>query len=99
MGEYFDELIPAFIESTENMVKALPIAVQEHDSSELIRLVHSIKSASANVGAMRLSALAKEMEALARAEELNNAETRIAQLEMEFIRVRAALENSQAQIQ
>lgn len=97
MGEYFDELVPAFISSTSDMMAALSDALAQQDNSELIRLAHSIKSASANVGANILSSIASEMETMARNNRLGDIEGHSARLSNEFVRVKAALAVEQDQ--
>jgi HPt (histidine-containing phosphotransfer) domain-containing protein len=52
---------------------------------------HSLKSSSAQVGALALSAHCKELEALGRANTLTNAPTILACLEEEYPVVQAAL--------
>ena len=62
LDEDFCELIPAFEASMKSLIAALPQAVEERNTSEVRRLAHSIKSASANVGADRLSRLGQRLE-------------------------------------
>lgn len=80
MGEYFEELVPAFLESAENMISALPQAISSADDQETLRLAHSIKSASANVGAIKLSSSALELEKMARSGDLDAAHTLLDEL-------------------
>ncbi len=62
MGEDFDELPAAFRDSTLEILESLPAAIEADDLPTQQRLVHSLKSSSANMGGLRLSALAKELE-------------------------------------
>ncbi len=62
MGEDFDELPAAFRDSTLEILESLPQAIEAADLPTQQRLVHSLKSSSANMGGLRLSALAKELE-------------------------------------
>lgn len=93
MGEYFDELIPAFLESAQNMINALPQALSKEDNQELLRLAHSLKSASANVGASRLSSRALELEGQVRSGDLDNANKLIQSIADEFNQAKEALLN------
>jgi HPt (histidine-containing phosphotransfer) domain-containing protein len=53
--------------------------------------VHSLKSSSANVGAMRVSALARTAEKLARAGDLAAVQSAFAEVETAFEQARKAL--------
>jgi CheY-like chemotaxis protein/HPt (histidine-containing phosphotransfer) domain-containing protein len=61
MGEDFDQLIPAVTESIDSFLNELPAAIESSDRKQLELLAYSIKSASANVGANQLSALATKL--------------------------------------
>ena len=84
MGEDFVELIPAAIESVTTLLEAFPAAIETSNIKEIQRLAHSIKSASANVGAMRLSAMAEELEEQARQCEVSSVDQQIGNLWTEF---------------
>ncbi len=62
MGEDFDQLIPAVTESIDTLLKEFTAAIESSDRKGMQRLSHSIKSASANVGAQQLSAMATKFE-------------------------------------
>ena len=62
MGEDFSILIPSYIESMAELLPGLEQAADAQTASEIKRFAHSIKSASANVGAEGLSQSAKTLE-------------------------------------
>lgn len=62
MGEEFIELIEVYLRDTPANIKSLIQAASKNDIEAIIAPAHSLKSASANVGALQLSELAKEME-------------------------------------
>ncbi len=62
LGDEFAVLIDAYLEDTENFVQAMQDACERDDLNAIELPAHSMKSSSANVGAMRLSSLAKELE-------------------------------------
>jgi PAS domain S-box-containing protein len=62
MGDEFALLIPAVTTSITDLLEAFPETIDSGDRQELQRLAHSIKSASANIGAWQLSALAADLE-------------------------------------
>ncbi len=66
-------------------------AVAGNDSDALRAAAHSLKSSSANVGAMKLHGLCRELEAQARDRQLADAAERVADLEREFLAAQAIL--------
>jgi signal transduction histidine kinase/DNA-binding response OmpR family regulator/HPt (histidine-containing phosphotransfer) domain-containing protein len=66
MGDKLQKVISYFLEDTEAHLKAMDEALSQNDISAVIRPVHSIKSTAHQLGAMRLSELAKRAEASAR---------------------------------
>ncbi len=62
MGEDFAELPSAFIDSSQQIISDIATAWQEKDWATLQRNAHSLKSSSASLGALSLSALAKTLE-------------------------------------
>ncbi len=65
LGEDFKDLIPAFITSCESCLTELSHALKETQYTDVRRLAHSIGSAAANVGAVQLRQLAKNLESKA----------------------------------
>ncbi|MFQ5857786.1 MAG: Hpt domain-containing protein, partial [Anaerolineae bacterium] len=86
------ELIDVFLEDTPRLVAALREGVVAGDVGAVERAAHTMKSSSASLGAMTLSTLCKELEAIGRAGALDGAAERVAQIETEYERVRIALE-------
>lgn len=62
MEDDFDELIPAFIESAQQITSDLLRAQVSQDFEIMQRNAHSLKSSCANLGAINLSAIAKALE-------------------------------------
>ena len=90
--EFLVELIDVYLEDTPNRVAQLRAAVSAGDTATLIREAHTLKSSSANVGALRLSALAKQMEVAGRSGNFTGMDHNVQQFEGEFGQVKAALE-------
>ena len=80
MGEDFYQLAPAFLKSVGALIIELPQAIAAADAKETERLVHSIKSAAANVCATTLSELAQQMEIWAKKGELEQVAEQLASL-------------------
>lgn len=62
MGEDFAELLEAFIDSSQDILKQLKAAFSAQQSEVISRQAHSIKSSSASLGFLRLSEAARRVE-------------------------------------
>ncbi len=58
----FDEIVQIYIKSSNNILEQMEQACNAEDHQEVQRLAHSIKSSSANLGAIKLSSLAEDLE-------------------------------------
>ena len=65
-ADYIGELIDAFLDDAPNLLAQMKSALVGKDAESFRRAAHSMKSNAATFGAMELSALAKELENLAR---------------------------------
>jgi len=57
-----NEIISAFWKSTDSLLATLRLALENSDGADAARIAHALKGSAANVGAMALSAAAREME-------------------------------------
>jgi CheY-like chemotaxis protein/HPt (histidine-containing phosphotransfer) domain-containing protein len=89
MGGEFTDLVRVYLEDTPKAIASLETAATQGNVEGLIAPSHSLKSTSANLGAMGLSELAKRVEHGARAGTLNAAEAPIlvAEIKRGFQRV------------
>ncbi len=94
LGSEVDQLIQVFLDTTPSLIEQLESATVKPDFDALRDIAHSLKSSSANVGAMTLSNAAKRIELGARMQTLNRPAVAVALLAMEFKRVRLALAGS-----
>jgi len=62
MGEDFEELLEAYIDSSEEILQQLSDAYEKQQADQIKRLTHSIKSSSASLGFLQLSEQAKKLE-------------------------------------
>jgi PAS domain S-box-containing protein len=93
MGDDFiGELIDTFFEDSPQLIAEMKRARAANELDPFRRAAHSLKSNSANFGALQLASLAKELEFMAREGKLTGAEEKIAALEQEYASVRRALE-------
>jgi CheY-like chemotaxis protein len=84
-------VISLFLQSAPALVKELEEAAAGGNTVLLHRASHTLKSASANVGAVVLSAHCKELEVLARTGPVSDATARVATIVDDYRRAEAAL--------
>ena len=88
MGDEFTDLVHVYLEDTPKALAALEQSAARGDNEGLIAPSHSLKSTSANLGALGLSELAKRLEHGARAGTLGNeAPIVVAEIKRNFQRV------------
>jgi PAS domain S-box-containing protein len=86
------ELVDLYIETATSLLEAMRTAIQQEDARALYQAAHTLKPGSAHLGALHLSNLCKELEAIGNAGQLEGAAAKLTELEAEFDRVQAALE-------
>ena len=91
LGDEVDHLIDLFLEDTPKLLARLEIAASKPDYAALRDAAHSLKSSSANLGAMLLSAAAKRVEQGAREGHLERPAVAVALVVNEFGRARRQL--------
>ncbi|AVR96133.1 response regulator [Pseudoduganella armeniaca] len=85
-------VIQAFVTDTPTHLRILHAALAQADPDGMRRAAHSLKSASANVGADTLAQLCKDMEQLGRNDSTAGAAALLAGMEREFQAVRQSLD-------
>jgi signal transduction histidine kinase/DNA-binding response OmpR family regulator/HPt (histidine-containing phosphotransfer) domain-containing protein len=85
------KVIAAYVDDTPQQLRTLRSAIDGLDTGNVRRIAHTLKSASANVGAEALAALCKEMEHLGRADTTEGADAILTDMEQEFQAVRHSL--------
>lgn len=97
IGEAAIQIISVFLEDAPALVQHLQQAAQAGDETRLQAVAHSLKSSSANVGALSLSTVARRIEHEARGGSLQRPAVAVALLVAEFARARVALTGYLAQ--
>jgi CheY-like chemotaxis protein/HPt (histidine-containing phosphotransfer) domain-containing protein len=69
MGEEFQGLIATYLDNTPALIFQIREAMDAGDIESLILPAHSLKSSSANIGAVQMSELARKLEMAGRGEE------------------------------
>ncbi|WP_296943831.1 response regulator [uncultured Massilia sp.] len=85
------KVVEAYVGDTPQQLRVLRNAIGDMDAGGVRRIAHTLKSASANVGADTLAAMCKEMEHLGRADTTEGADAILVDMEQEFQAVRHSL--------
>ena len=85
------KVIDKYLSSSRQLLDTMRAAVPQGDAGVLHRTAHSLKSSSATLGALRLAALCKEVEAMGRTNMLNGMPALWEKIESEYAVVQDAL--------
>jgi two-component system sensor histidine kinase/response regulator len=91
-----NRIITIFLQESPNLLASIQQAVSEKDSTSLLEAAHSLKSSSANLGAVKLSAISRELEALGKADNIVLAGELLDKLESAYNRTISALTDEMA---
>jgi len=97
LGGEVDRLIEVFLDDTPTIIAALETAAAGPDMDGLRNAAHTLKSSSANLGAMSLSNAAKRVQLGARMGTLERPAVAVAMIANEFARARQALRAAMSQ--
>ncbi len=86
------QVLETFIANSAQLITGLRAGAEQANPAEIHRAAHSLKSNSANVGALTLAQFCRELEELSRYSNPADAVERAGQIAVEFERVKAALE-------
>jgi HPt (histidine-containing phosphotransfer) domain-containing protein len=89
--EFLDELVDTYLADGETQIAALQAAVDMDDVQGLVRPAHTLKSSSANVGALSLAEACRTLEADGRGGTVADVGERVAAIADRFAAARAAL--------
>jgi len=84
-------VINIYLEDSLRLLEELRQSLSEGNGPDLKRQAHSLKSSSANVGALRLAELCRELETTGQTESMDEIGQRIARIEKEYGAVRSEL--------
>lgn len=87
-----EEVGSLFLKHAPEKIAAIETAVAKKDAKALQVSAHSLKSSSAYVGAMGLSAMSKDLEMMGRSGSVEGAEGKVKALTAEYERVKSELE-------
>jgi HPt (histidine-containing phosphotransfer) domain-containing protein len=90
-NQLLDRVARAFETSIGRMLPQLEEAVKLQDQSAIVHVAHTLKSSSASIGALKLSQMCAEIEAMIRRQSGEDLTSRIQEIPAEAERVLAAL--------
>jgi HPt (histidine-containing phosphotransfer) domain-containing protein len=85
------KVITSYLQDSSQLIETIRGAIAQNDPPTLHRAAHSLKSASATVGAKSLAGLCKDLEAIGRARTTDNAAALLPAIENEYRQVATAL--------
>ena len=86
-GKLLGEMIALFLSTTPERLAAARAGVETHDAGAAALALHSLKSSSGQLGAMRMQRLSEKGEHLAESGALEIVDSLVQDLEEEFVRV------------
>lgn len=90
---FLENLVKAFFRDAGAHITAMRTALVANDAGGVARTAHTLKSSSANVGALGMAELCRSLEMLARTNMLSDVPPLVEQLAHEFDRVKQSLQN------
>ncbi len=91
-GEFLAELLETYFTDTPQQFSTMHEALSSGNAEDFRRAAHSLKSNSANFGAMALSQKAKDLEEIGKAGSLEKAGEPLTEAEAEYSNVKSTLE-------
>jgi HPt (histidine-containing phosphotransfer) domain-containing protein len=85
-------MITLYLRDTPTHLVALQEAVAQGDAGQVEEVARGLKGNSAQLGATRMAGLCAALQEAAGAHDLSEAAAQVAELQSEFVRVRAALQ-------
>jgi CheY-like chemotaxis protein len=92
-ADFIGEVIEVFNEDAPKLLHDMQQALTTNDADLFRRAAHSLKSNSAEFGAVKLSEMAKELEMLGKAGRLTEVSEKVARAEAEYEKVKEALQD------
>lgn len=89
--DFVKNILLIYISSTEENITLLETSFANNNNAEMTRAAHTIKSSSANIGAMELMDICKEIESDCRINQLQNIDKQIEIVKVEFDRAKTYL--------
>ncbi len=95
---FLSELVDTYLADSPKLLIQMHTALEGKDTDAFRRAAHTLKSTSANFGALTLSELAKELEMMAKAGTLDGAAEKLPCVEEEFRKTQEELQRLVGQV-
>ncbi|MCK4711003.1 MAG: Hpt domain-containing protein, partial [Gammaproteobacteria bacterium] len=82
--DILNKVIKIYLKNTPDLLEAIHQSIKDESGNDLLDAAHSLKSSSANLGAMQVSALSKQLEAFGKAGSIHAASHLLEQLDAEY---------------
>jgi two-component system, sensor histidine kinase and response regulator len=89
--EFLKKIVSIYFRDTPNHIFEIQKGIQEKNPDKILQAAHSLKSTSANIGAMTLSDICQELESNARLKIIDDAVSQLARIKSEYAEVVTAL--------
>jgi CheY-like chemotaxis protein len=89
---FLAQLISIYLEETPSLLQAMNTAIAQSDAGGMQQAAHTLKSSSASLGAITLSKLCEQLERLGNSQSTVGAQEIMAQVELEYEKVKVALQ-------
>ena len=89
--EFLKKIVSIYFRDTPNHIFEIQIGIQEKNPDKILHAAHSLKSTSANIGAMTLSDICQELESNARLKMIDDAVSQLDRIKSEYDVVVTAL--------
>jgi CheY-like chemotaxis protein len=93
-ADWLENLLHRFLSDSQTRLTALRAAIEKGEEQVVADLAHAMKGSSANMGAVALAEVCKELETLGRSASLDGAMQILQQLEQLYAQTAAALETA-----
>ena len=90
--DFLSEIVEAYLSSSPGLFANMQQAIATGEAPALQRAAHTLKTGSANFGALAFAAQCKELEDMGKMGTLDGAETKFRKLEAAYTQVVAALQ-------
>ena len=96
LGEDFSAIIDSFIESSSNILDAIPPSLLNDDIDSFVIKIHSLKGSCRNIGAESLAELFMQYESNAKHGDIDKIDPSLTDIKHEFELVKTSLINYQS---
>jgi two-component system, sensor histidine kinase and response regulator len=89
--KFLKKIVSIYFRDTPNHIFEIEKGIQEKNTDKILQAAHSLKSTSANIGALTLSDICQELESNARLKMIDGAASQLARIKSEYAGVVTAL--------